>query len=138
LRPGTRFASPAGVSPPLVRSALVGAVATAVDLLALALLVQVAGLEPAAANVPALLAGVAVQFAGNKWFAFRDPSPRLVRQSAQFAAVEVGALALNALGFHLLVVATPTPYPVARALASAAVYFAYSYPLWGRIFGARR
>lgn len=122
----------------LLRSVLVGGLATAVDLLALVLLVQAVGLPPAAANVPALLAGVAVQFVGNKWFAFRDPSRRLARQTAQFAVVELGALALNALGFHLLVVATPTPYPVARALASAAVYLGYSYPLWGRIFGERR
>lgn len=126
------------MSQPLLRSLLVGGVATAVDLLALALLVQVAELPPTAANVPALLAGVAVQFAGNKWFAFRDASRDLVRQSAQFALIEVGAVLLNALAFHLLVVATPTPYPVARAVASCAVYLGYSYPLWGRIFGDRR
>jgi putative flippase GtrA len=121
----------------LARSVAVGAVATGVDLLALVLLVQLAGLPPEGANLPALLAGVAVQFAGNKWFAFREPSTRrLGVQSAQFALVEAGALALNALAFHLLVVATPTPYPLARAVSSAAVYLGYSYPLWARIFGA--
>jgi putative flippase GtrA len=119
----------------LPRSLLVGAAATVCDLAALAVLVHVAGLPPTVANVPALLGGVAVQFAGNKWFAFRDRSRDLARQGALFAAVEAGALLLSALAFHLLVTLTPAPYPLARAIGSALVYLFYSYPLWGRIFG---
>lgn len=120
----------------LGRSALVGLAATAADMLALVVLVQVLGLPPTVANVPALLAGVAVQFFGNKHFAFRDPSRDHVRQGALFAVVEAGALLLNALAFHVLVQALP--YPVARAVGSALVYFVYSYPLWGRIFGGSK
>jgi putative flippase GtrA len=116
------------------RSAAIGLAATAADLAALLLLVQVIGLPPAIANVPALLAGVAVQFFGNKLFAFRDPSPDYLRQGALFAVIEVGALLLNAVAFHALVVATPVPYWLARTMTSSLVYFTYSYPLWALVF----
>jgi putative flippase GtrA len=140
LHDGTRLASPAGVPAPkvLAKSAVVGGVATLADLLALVVLVQVAGLPATVANVPALIAGLLVQFFGNKLFAFEDRSRDYARQGALFAAVEVGALLLNALAFHLLVTVTPLPYPAARAVGSALVYFVYSYPLWGRIFGGSK
>lgn len=117
-----------------LRSTLVGAAATLGDLAALTLLVEVFGLLPAVANVPALLLGVGVQFAGNKWFAFQNRSRDYVRQGLQFAAVEAGTIALNAIAFHVLVTATPIPYAIARLLGTALVYVAFSYPLWKRIF----
>lgn len=113
---------------------MVGVVATLVDLLALALLIDVAGVPAAWANVPALTLGLAVQFFGNKHYAFRDRSRDLVRQGARFAVVEVGAFTLNAAAFHLLAVIAGLPFVLARALGSAAVYFGFSYPLWGRVF----
>jgi putative flippase GtrA len=121
----------------LTRSAGVGLVATLLDLLLLWALVEGAGLSAAAANVPALLAGVVAQFAGNKWLAFRDRSPDVARQGAQFALVEAGALALNAVGFHLAVTLTAVPYLPARLLVSTLVYFGWSYALWARIFRPR-
>jgi putative flippase GtrA len=124
--------------PTLTRSAVVGVVATLVDLVALMLLVDVLGRAPEAANIPALLLGVSVQFAGNKWFAFRDRSKDLLRQGGKFVVIEAGALVLNALAFHLLIQLTVIPYPVARLVASALVYFGYSFPLWGRIFNNGR
>jgi putative flippase GtrA len=120
--------------PTFSRSAVIGFFATAADLGSLVLLVQLLGLPPVAANVPALLAGVAVQFLGNKLFAFRDRSRDYLRQGALFALIEVGALLLNALAFHVFVVATPVPYWLARVTTSSLVYVGYSYPLWGRVF----
>jgi putative flippase GtrA len=125
----------------LARSAVVGIAATVVDLLALLVLVQVVGLPPEVANVPALAFGVIAQFVGNKIFAFRcrDARPRvLAAQTGLFAAVEAGALVLNALAFHLLVASLHVPYPAARLVGSSVVYFGYSYPLWGKIFGKER
>ena len=123
----TRFAT-------LLRSGAVGIVATLVDLATLWLLVEIVGLAPAWANVPGLAAGVAVQFFGNKLFAFRDRSPDYLRQGSLFLLVEVGSFALNALAFHCLTIFTPVPYLLARLMATAAVYFGFSYPLWRRIF----
>jgi len=118
----------------LTRSALVGVAATVTDLAALWLLVAGLGVAATAANVPSLLAGVLVQFVGNKHFAFQDSSRRYLQQGAAFAVVEVGALALNAALFHVAVSASPLPFLLARLLWSAVVYFAFSYPLWGLIF----
>ena len=87
------------------------------------------------ANLPALLVGLAVQYLGNKHFAFRDRSREHLRQISCFAGVEAGAFALNALGFHLLVTLTAIPYGAARALVTLAVYVAFSFPLWRRVFG---
>lgn len=120
--------------PVLTRSALVGVVATAIDLATLALLIDVLGVAPVAANIPALIVGVAAQFVGNKYYAFNDRSRDLARQGARFLAVEMGALALNALTFHLVVTLTPAAPLAARLVSSSLVYFGFSYPLWGRIF----
>jgi putative flippase GtrA len=121
----------------LVRSGAVGIVATLVDLATLWLLVELAGLAPTWANVPGLVAGVAVQFFGNKLFAFRDRSPDYLRQGTLFLAVEAGSFVLNAVAFHGLVNLTPVPYIAARLVATAAVYFGFSFPLWRLIFRPR-
>ncbi len=121
----------------LARSALVGGLATLVDLVALFALVSFLGIAPVWANVPALTLGLAVQFFGNKYFAFGDTSRDFVRQGAWFAAIEVGAFALNAAAFHVLVVLLGVPYLLGRIIGSALVYFGFSYPLWGRVFTPR-
>ena len=121
------------LSTPFMRSVLIGVLSTGIDLLALSLLIG-AGLSPRVANVPALLAGLAMQFVGNKWFAFRDRSRRLVRQGAAFALVETVALTGNAAAFDLLVTQTPLSPLVARLIGSAVVYLAISYPMWRLIF----
>ena len=118
----------------LLRSLLVGAAATAVDLLALILLVELFGMDPRWANVPALTLGLAVQFVGNKYFAFQDHRPQVLRQGSLFLLVETGAFALNALAFHLLVTLATTPYLLARLVGAAVVYIGFSYPLWRLIF----
>jgi len=119
----------------LLRSAGVGVVATLADLLVLVLLVDVLGWSKAAANVPALSIGLALQFLGNKYYAFEDTrSGQLVRQGTFFALIEVGAFVLNAAAFHGLAVVGGAHHLVARVLGSSVVYFAYSYPLWGVIF----
>ncbi len=121
----------------LIRSAGVGVVASVVDLLALVVLVELIGATPVYANIPALACGLAIQFFGNKYFAFRDKSRAFLRQGLQFALIELGALALNGLAFHILASHTLLPYVLLRLLCSAGVYAAYSFPLWGLIFRAR-
>ena len=120
----------------LVRSALVGAAATLLDLVALRGLIGGLGINPGLANVPALLLGAAAQFFGNKHLAFEDRAQgrAAAGQAGKFAAVEAGALLLNAILFQLLVSLARVPYLAARPAASALVYLGYSYPLWRRIF----
>jgi putative flippase GtrA len=121
----------------VLRSAAVGVVATSSDLLALAVLVDGFGLSPRLANLPALAIGIAVQFAGNKWFAFADRSPEWARQGALFLGVEALGMTANLVLFDLAVTRTPLPYLAARVLSTSIVYFAICLPLWSRIFRAR-
>jgi len=116
------------------RGLLVGGVATATDMLALAVLVELAGLSPQAANAPALLAGAVVQFLGCRHLVFRAERGSLLKQLGGFAATEAGTLALNALLFHALVTWTPVPYIAARAVGTFLVFIAFSYPMWRRVF----
>lgn len=122
----------------LSRSAIVGVAATLADLATLAVL-DAFGVRPAWANVPALTLGIVIQFVGNKLWAFRDrnnDARALARQGGAFLAIEAVAFALNAILFHLLVVVAGFPTLLGRVLVSAAVYFGFSYPLWGRVFVA--
>ena len=75
-----------------------------------------------------------MQFFGNKLYAFEDHSRDHVRQASSFLVVEAGAFALNALSFHVLVTLTAISYLAVRLIASAAVYFFFSYPLWHWVF----
>ena len=118
----------------VLRSAAVGLLATATDLVALAVLVDGFGLSPRLANLPALALGIAVQFAGNKWFAFADRSPDWARQGALFLGVETLGITANLVLFDLAVTRTPLPYLAARILATSIVYFGICLPLWSRIF----
>lgn len=121
----------------VLRSAAVGVFATGADLLALAVLVDGFGLSPRLANLPALVIGIAVQFVGNKWFAFGDRSPDWARQGAQFLAVEALGITANLVLFDLAVTKTPLPYLAARIAATSLVYFCICLPLWSLIFRDR-
>jgi putative flippase GtrA len=122
----------------VARSAAVGAVATLVDLALLALLIHVATMAPRVASPIALAVGVAIQFVGNKLFAFGDRRRAWGRQLAAFMVVEAGAFALNLAGFDALAVGLGVPSLPARIAVSAAVYAGFCLPLWSLLFRAPR
>jgi len=121
----------------VARSATIGLLATATDLVALAVLVSGFGLSPRLASLPALALGIAVQFVGNKWFAFADRSPDWLRQGAQFLGVEAVGFVANLVLFDLAVTLTKLPYLPLRLLTTNVVYFAICLPLWSLIFRNR-
>jgi putative flippase GtrA len=118
----------------IVKSAGVGAVATLTDLFVLTLLASGLHLGPRAASVPALAAGIVVQFVGNKLFAFEDRSKRWGEQAAMFLAVEALGFGANLVLFDLAVRSLPLPYVVVRLVTTNIVYFGLCLPLWHRIF----
>lgn len=121
------------------RSALVGMAATVADLASIALLVGLFGLDARAANLPSLLLGAAIQFVGNRRFAFEATAGSLRRQLALFTLVEVVALALNAVGYDLVARAIPLGAfgaVAARCAVSSAVFVLWSYPCWRRVFAS--
>lgn len=112
----------------------VGAVATLTDLLVLTALASGFGLGPRASSFPALVAGIGVQFFGNKLFAFEDRSKRWGEQAALFLAVEALGFAANLALFDLGVRFVPLPYLAVRLITTNVVYFGLCLPLWSRIF----
>lgn len=120
----------------LSRSAAVGLVATGLDFFVLIALVSGLGLPPRVASVPALTLGIAAQFVGNKWLAFRNPSRDWLRQAGWFLAIEAFGFLCNAVCFDRLLVLTHLPYVVCRVLSTSIVYFGVCLPLWSRLFGS--
>jgi len=120
----------------LVKSAAVGGLATFVDLGALSLLVYVTGLSPRIASPIALALGVALQFVGNKVFAWQDRRRDWGRQAALFLSVEALGFVANLALFDLALRASPLPMLVTRMLCQSAVYFAICLPGWSLIFKA--
>jgi putative flippase GtrA len=118
----------------LLRSSAVGVLATLADLGSLWVLVRLLGWPAQWANVPTLIPGLAIQFFGNKFFAFRDYSPELRRQGGLFLLVETGAFVLNVVAFQLLITLSALHYLPARMLGTGLVYLGFSFPLWGLIF----
>lgn len=94
------------------------------------------GVPARLASLPALALGIGVQFVGNKWLAFRDPSPEWIRQAGLFLAVEGAGFLANVIVFDRLLAWTPLPYLLCRMLSTSLVYFALCLPLWARIFAA--
>lgn len=142
---GKRFAGWEGVRTRLkrtltfARSALAGGAATVTDLIVLAVLVGVFEASPRLANVPALVAGAAVQFVGNRHFAFRASSGSVRQQLAWFALTELVTLTLNGVLYDLVasrVALTAATALLLRLALSSLVFVSWSYPVWRRVFRA--
>lgn len=118
----------------VVKSCLVGLVATAGDLGLLNLLVRVCGLSPQAANIPSLMVGSTIQFLGNRTFVFQATGHDLGKHALRFFSVEATAFCLNALFYHLMVTFTSIPFTYARMLSSFILFLGFSFPLWTRVF----
>jgi putative flippase GtrA len=121
----------------LLRSGAAGAGASVTDLLLLTGLVQLAGLTPEAANVPALLGGAVVMYFGQKHLAFRAHGKPTSREVLLFVAVQAGGLALTGLLFDLALRFRPElsdHYVVLRLITTNLVWLCYSFPLWHWVF----
>jgi putative flippase GtrA len=131
----------------LMRSSMIGVMATACDLSTLLLLMWVFHLPEKIANIPSLIPGLIVMFFGNKYFAFEDHSKQVVRQGARFLYVETWAFIINVLLFNELVtefgfqehqpdgILPGWMMPLlARMIGTAITYFTFSFPFWTFIF----
>ena len=120
-----------------MRSGGAGALAAGTDLATLTLLVQLAGVSPRAASVPALALGAIVMFFGQKYLAFQSSGKPSLREMLLFALVQLGGFALTAFLFDLLLRLVPLSavhYLVSRLIVTNVVWLAYSFPLWHFVF----
>jgi putative flippase GtrA len=112
------------------RACVVGSGATLVDLSVLTTCIRLLDFAPAAARVPALLAGASVQFFGNRTFTFRAQRGSLSRQARLFVAFELATLGLNWLVFRTLVPhITLVPPELVSFLGTFVVFVGFAYPM---------
>lgn len=112
------------------RAIVVGSAATAADLAVLVVAIRVVSLAPELARVPALLAGAAVQFFGNRRYTFRAERGSLARHARLFFVFEASAYVANLLLYRSLVhwlVAVPPE--LVSFLGTFVIFVAYSYPM---------
>ena len=124
----------------VARSGVAGIAATASDVATLTLLVKLFGLDPRAANVPALLVGAIVNFIGNR-YAFRAANGGAAQQAVGYSIVELVALGLNGVLYELVLRVVPQTgamFWLVRLVVSCAVFLGWSYPLWRRVFRPKR
>ena len=125
----------------LARSGLAGAGASLADLALLTALVQLAGVSPRAASVPALLLGAIVMYFGQKYLAFQSRQKPSGREVLLFALVQAGGLVLTGLLFELALRFFPALAPyyvVVRLVTTNLVWLLYSFPLWHFVFRPRQ
>ena len=123
----------------LLRSCIAGLGATAADMLTLTLLVSVAHWRPRSANVPALLAGMVMNYIGNRRFAFRAQG-NAGKQALGFFLVEGVATGLNGVLYDVVLRVLPDAahlYWLVRLGTTNLVFLLWSYPLWRRVFRQR-
>jgi putative flippase GtrA len=126
----TRFAT-------FLRSLVTGGMATLADVGALAFAVGVLHASPSKASVPALLVGAAVQFFGNRYFAFRAARAPMANQALLFVATEAVTMVLNAALYQAVASHLPltlTTAVIARIVTTNLVFLLWSYPVWKRVF----
>jgi putative flippase GtrA len=120
-------------SRPAVAAALSGVIASAVDVGALALLVECARAPVPAAAGGGAVAGAVVGFALGKCIAFRDRSSITLGQLARFGAVAAATALLTSLAMRIVAIELGVPYLAAKALCAAAVFLAWTYPAQRRL-----
>lgn len=116
----------------LVSAGAGGAVGSALDVAVLVLMVEHAAPVAAAAFCGAA-AGAVMNFALNKYFAFRDRSPITGRQLARFGLVAVATALLMAGAMQLVAVELGVPYVIAKLICAAAVFAVWTYPAQRRL-----
>jgi putative flippase GtrA len=116
----------------LVAAGCSGAVGTLLDFSVLVLLVG-HGVQVAAAAFAGATLGAVVNFALNKYIAFRDRSPVTKQQLARFGFVAVATAALMALAMELVAVKLHVPVVAAKLVCAALVFAAWTYPAQRRL-----
>jgi putative flippase GtrA len=120
----------------LLSAGIAGVLATGLDLGVLVLLVGRHMSIPLATFVAAL-AGGALNFALNKYVAFRDRSPISLGQVARFQFVAVVAALLLAAAMKIATANPAMPVVVAKLVCAAVVFAIWTYPAQRRLVFAR-
>jgi len=116
-----------------MRVSVSGMVATAVDVVALILLVELLRSHVTIAAFLAAALGGVTNFLINKYWAFADDAPLELRQVTIYALVSLVTAAFTAAAIHILAVLIGIPYLFAKAIAAALVFLLWTYPAQARL-----
>ena len=116
-----------------MRVSVSGMVATAVDVVALILLVELLRSHVTIAAFLAAALGGVTNFLINKYWAFEDDAPLELRQVTIYALVSLVTAAFTAAAIHILAVLIGIPYLFAKAVAAALVFLLWTYPAQARL-----
>lgn len=116
----------------MVAAGMGGAAGSVLDVVVLVLMVE-GGAPVAWAAFCGAAAGAVVNFALNKYIAFRDRSPITGQQLARFALVAVATAVLMAFAMQLVAVELGVPYLIAKLICAGAVFAVWSYPAQRRL-----
>lgn len=111
----------------LIKVGACGVACTALDVVILIVLVEVAGLPVGAAAFLAAASAAVLNFSVTKFWAMRDPEPFRIVQAVRYGLVSVATWTLVALSVHGLFV-LGLPYLIAKAIAAVSVFLLWSYP----------
>ena len=112
------------------RAIVVGTAATVADVAVLTIAIRVFSLAPELARGPALMAGAAVQFFGNRRYTFRAERGSLARHARLFFVFEASAYVANLVLYRSLVHwITVVPPELVSFLGTFVIFVAYSYPV---------
>ena len=111
----------------LLTAGIAGVLATGLDLGVLVLLVRHHVSIPVATFIAAL-SGAGVNFALNKYVAFRDRSPISIGQVARFNVVAVVSALLLAAAMKIATANPAVPVIAAKLACAALVFVIWSYP----------
>ncbi len=117
-----------------LRSSAVGILATAADFGVLEICVRLLHIEPSTSKIISFLVGLAVQFFGNRTFAFHATRGSLRRQALLFCGVGSITLTLNWLFFRFLVRSLHLSIELANTIVTFVIYVCFSYPAWRIVF----
>jgi putative flippase GtrA len=117
-----------------LRSSFVGILATVADFAVLEICVRLLHIEPSTAKIFSFLVGLAVQFFGNRTFAFNATGGSLRRQVLLFCGVESISLTLNWLFFRFLIRSLHLSIELANLIVTFVIYVGFSYPAWRIVF----
>jgi putative flippase GtrA len=117
----------------VLKVGLSSVLATAVDIAALVLLVELLGSHVTIAAFLAASVGGATNFLVNKYWAFADRSRMGLRQIASYVVVSLVTAVFVAASVHIFAVLLGVPYLVAKAIAAILAFLLWSYPAQSRL-----
>jgi putative flippase GtrA len=117
----------------VIRASASSVLATALDVVALVVLVEIVGMHVTVAAFLAAICGGVTNFLLNKYWAFADAQPLDVRQVSLYVVVSLVNAMFVAASLHVFAVLIGVPYLAAKAVAAALVFLVWSYPAQAKL-----